>query len=47
VTAADLPSLVKRLMTRDSGPCGGADVNQDGSVDERDIAGLITALFGR
>ena len=46
ITAADLPQLLALLPLNDAGPCGAADANGDGTVDEADVTFTIAALFG-
>lgn len=45
VTAADVPFLLTLIETGDPAPCGGADADGNGTVDENDLSAMIDALF--
>ena len=45
VTAADLPQLLRLLSINDAGPCGAADTDRSGSIDEFDVFATIDVIF--
>lgn len=46
ITVADLTELSTLIPSGSFGPCGLADVNRDGLVDDLDQSALIAILFG-
>jgi hypothetical protein len=45
VSVADLTTIVALIPSGAPGPCGAADVNQDGVVDAADIRAVIDVIF--
>jgi len=45
ITAADMPALIRNIITGERAACGLDDVNGDKSVDVSDIDPLVGRIF--